>query len=130
MRLAGRGGPGINGGPSGDLYLRIHVIPSDRFDRRGDDLYVDVPVDLSTALLGGEVIVPGMNRNLALKIPAGAQNNRVFRLSGQGMPHQKDPSKRGNLFARIQIAIPTSLAEDERELLHRFAELRRERGKA
>jgi len=87
VRIAGKGGPGHYGGANGDLYLVTSVKPHKVFERKDDDLYVDVPVPLTVAVLGGEITVPSLKGRLALKIPPGTQNGRVFRLAGQGMPH-------------------------------------------
>src|SRR5438067_5175476 len=88
VRVAGQGGPGLGGAPSGDLYLVVSVRPHPTFERRGDDLYVSVPVSLTTAVLGGEGQVPTpRGTRLALKVPPESQNGQRFRLAEQGMPH-------------------------------------------
>jgi len=123
VRIAGKGAPGYNGGASGDLYLVVSVRPHRQFERRGDDLYVEVPVPLTVAVLGGEVSVPTMKGRVALKIPPETQNGRSFRLAGQGMPHLGN-SSRGNMFARINIVLPTNLSDREKELFQKLSELR------
>ena len=126
VRVAGEGGPGMNQGPSGDLYLVIEVAPHALFERDGDDLSVKVPVDLYAAVLGGEVMVPTIKgTRLALKVPAGAQPGQRIRLRGQGMPSVRQPDQRGDLFAVLQVEIPRNLSAREREL---FEELRALRG--
>lgn len=110
------------GGPAGDLYLRVKVAPDPRFERRGDDLHTTVPVDLFTAVLGGEVTVPTLAGQVKLKIPAGAQNGQVFRLRGKGMPKLRRSNEYGNLFARLDVRLPTELNARQRQL---FEELRR-----
>jgi len=122
VRVRGEGNPGIAGGSSGDLYLRIKVAPDPRFERTGDDLRVTVPVDLYTAVLGGEVAVPTLTGEVKLKIPAGTQNGQVFRLRGKGMPKIKSPGEYGDLFVRIDVRLPTQLSAKQRAL---FEELRR-----
>lgn len=123
VRVAGEGGPGTAGGGKGDLYLRVHVLPNPRFERKGDDVYTTVQTPLYTAVLGGEVEVPTLKgTKLALRIPALTQNGRTFRLAGQGMPRLKDPGKRGDLFAKIELALPTDLTEPEKQL---YEELQR-----
>jgi molecular chaperone DnaJ len=122
VRIAGKGSPGYNGGPSGDLYLNVSVKPHRQFERRGDDLYVDVPVPLTIAVLGGEVQVPTMKGKLALKIPPETQNGRSFRLAGQGMPHLGN-SSRGDMFARVNVVLPTKLSEKEKELFQQLSKL-------
>lgn len=108
----------------GDLLLKIEVLPHATFTREGDDLRVKVPVDLYTLLLGGEVRVPTLERALALTIPAGTANGKVFRLRGQGMPHFRHAEQRGDLLAEITVTLPTNLNEEERRLFTRLRELR------
>ena len=122
VRIAGKGQPGY-GGASGNLYLVISVKPHRSLERRGDNLYVDVPVPLTIAMLGGEVQVPTLKGKLALKIPAETQNGRSFRLAGQGMPHLGS-SGRGDLLARVNIVLPTKLSPKEKELFRQLNELR------
>jgi curved DNA-binding protein len=110
-------------GQKGDLYLVLQVADDPRFERKGDHLYTDVPVDLYTAILGGEVTVPTMNGNVVLTIPAGTQPAQTFRLAGRGMPQLKDPQKRGDLFVRARVNIPRKLTERERELFEELARL-------
>jgi len=126
VRIAGQGGPGQAGGPPGDLYLVISVKPHSLFERKGDDLYIDIPVPLTTAILGGEIQVPTLKgTRLALKIPPETQNEKVFRLSGQGMPRLND-SSRGDLLAKVKIVLPTGLSPQEKELFKKLRELRPE----
>jgi len=123
VRIAGKGQPGYGGGANGDLYLVISVKPHPRFERRGDDLYVEVPVPLTVAMLGGEVEVPTLNGKLALKIPPETQNGCTFRLAGQGMPHLGN-SSRGDMLVKVNIVLPTKLSPEEKELFKRLRELR------
>ncbi len=107
--------PGQSGGPPGDLYLVVTVRPDPRFERRGDDLYVVVSAPLTTLLLGGEAWVPTPDgRTLALTIPAGTQDGRVFRLRGQGMPRLDQPGARGDLHAAVHVALPERLSARQR----------------
>jgi len=122
VRIAGKGQPGY-GGANGNLYLVISVKPHRLFERRGDDLYVEVPVPLTVAMLGGEVQVPTLKGKLALKIPPETQNGRAFRLAGQGMPHVGN-SSRGDILAKVNVILPTKLSAQEKELFRRLSELR------
>ncbi len=122
VRMTGEGGAGTAGGEAGDLYLRVKVLPDPQFERRNDDLYVTAPVDLYTAVLGGKVQVPTLNGAVKLTIPAGTQNGRVFRLRGKGMPRLRQPDRHGDLYARVEVQLPTRLTPRQREL---FEELRR-----
>lgn len=123
VRVAGKGEPGYTGGPSGDLYLVVSVKPHPHFQRKGDDLYVDVVVPLTVAVLGGEVMVPTLKGKLALKIPAETQNGRSFRLTGQGMPHLGNSSY-GDLLAKVNVVLPTKLSKEERKLFEQLGRLR------
>lgn len=121
IRLANEGGPGYGGGPNGDLYLVVTVLPHGLFERKEDDLHVEVPLPLVTAVLGGEVQVPTINGRVALRIPPETQNGQIFRLAGKGMP-RLNGSGAGDMFAKMKIVLPTKLTPREREL---FEELRR-----
>jgi DnaJ-class molecular chaperone len=124
IRVAGEGQPGSGGGPRGDLYLVISVKPDALYERKGDDLYVDIEVDLVTAMLGGEVPVPTPDdRKLMLTIPPETQNGRLFRLANKGMPRLRDQGN-GNLFARVKAILPMGLTSDERSLFEQLARTR------
>ncbi len=125
VRLAGKGQPSYGGGPAGDLYLKITVRPHATFERRGDNLHTTIAVPLVKAALGGEVQVPTLKGKLALKIPPETQNGKVFKLTGQGMPHLGKSAK-GDLMARVSVVVPTKLTEQEKELFHQLGELRPE----
>ncbi|MBI2863224.1 MAG: J domain-containing protein [Chloroflexi bacterium] len=124
IRMAGEGGEGRGGGPRGDLLLSVSVKPHTSFERRGDDLHVDVPVPLALAVLGGEAQVPTLKgTKLALRIPPETQNGRVFRLAGQGMPGLKSTA-RGDLFAKVKVVLPANLSDRERQLFEELRALR------
>lgn len=116
VRMAGEGGQGAAGGEAGDLYLRVRVQPDAQFERDGADLRVEVPVDLYTAVLGGETRVPTMNGSVMLSIPPGTQNGQVFRLRGKGMPRLGQPDQHGDLYAEVDVRLPTELSPRQREL--------------
>ena len=126
--------PGVNNGskvrvamgggqPGGDVYLVISVKPHRSFERKGDNLHVEVPVSLTDAILGGEVEVPIPKGKLALRIPPETQNGKVFRLAKQGMPHLSNSGK-GDLFAKVHVVLPTNLTEKEKELFRELRSLR------
>lgn len=123
VRMRGEGGAGAAGGQAGDLYLEVEVKADSRFERKGDDLYVTVPVDLYTAVLGGEARVPTPAGSVNLKIPAGSQNGQSIRLRGKGMPKLGKSGEFGDLYARLDVRLPTKLTPKQREL---FEQLRRE----
>lgn len=124
VRIAGEGQPGVGGGPRGDLYLVVSVKPDPAFERKGDDLAVDVPVPLTTAILGGEAPVPTPDgKRLLLTIPPETQNGQSFRLAGKGMPRLRG-SGAGNLLARVQVVLPRRLTPREKQLFEELAQQR------
>jgi len=116
IRLAGQGSPGIGmGGASGDLYLIISVRPHRQFKREGDDLYMEMPISLFTAVLGGETVVETLDGNVELKIPAGTQSEQTFRLRGKGMPKLREKGN-GDLYVKVLPEIPKKLSKQEKQL--------------
>ncbi|HUO85714.1 MAG TPA: molecular chaperone DnaJ [Thermoanaerobaculia bacterium] len=122
MRVAGEGDAGANGGPPGDLYVFISVEPHPRFVRQDYDIHVELPLTLTQATLGAEVEAPTVHGQESLRIPPGTQPNQVFRLRGKGVPYV-DGSGRGDAHVHIQVRVPTSLSERQRELLEELAAL-------
>lgn len=116
IRLAGQGGPGVLGGPGGDLYLRVRLLPHERFEREGRELRATIELPLYTAILGGEVTVPTLTGKLALRIPEKTQNGKTFRLRGKGLRHGTADETRGDLLARVNVVLPNTLTPREREL--------------
>lgn len=108
--------------PRGDLYLVVKVTEDPRFERRGDDLYTDVEIDLKTAVLGGEVNVATLSGNVILTVPAGTQPGQTFRLSGRGMPKLRNPGAHGDLYVRVSVRIPSNLSSHQRELFEEFTQ--------
>ena len=113
LRLGGKGGGGLRGGPPGDLYVEIRVRPSEIFEREGDDLYVNVPVSPFTAALGGTVDIPTPEGMASLKIAAGTPNGKLFRLRGKGMADLRGGPP-GDLVARIVFEVPQRLTGKQR----------------
>lgn len=113
VRLAGQAEPGQNGGPAGDLYLIVQVLPHASFEREGDNLHMEIPVDIFTAIAGGEVRISSLERPLTLTIPPRTNANRTFRIRGKGMPHLRNTKKRGDLFARVRLVLPDPLTDLE-----------------
>ena len=122
VRLVGEGEAGMLGGAAGDLYLVVEVTPDKQFDRDGDDLYVDVDVDMFTALLGGDVLVPTLNRPVKMKIPAGTQSGQRLRVAGKGMPRLRKKKAFGNLYARVRISVPKKLTPEQENLVRQLRE--------
>ena len=123
IKLKGQGGPGMNGGPAGDLYITF-IIPDDsRFKRVGDDLYLTVPLNLYTAVLGGEQIIDTLDSKVKLKVKTGTQNNTKVRLKGKGFPVYKKEGQFGYLIVTYSIEVPTNLTEKQKELFREIQSL-------
>ncbi|HNB53847.1 MAG TPA: DnaJ C-terminal domain-containing protein, partial [Anaerolineales bacterium] len=114
VRVAGQGARTTYGGAAGDLYLRIKVAPHALFKREKDDLEVAIPVDLYTAILGGEVEVPTLSRTVQLKVPALTPNGKTFRLRGLGMPKPQKTEEFGDVLATVEIKLPKKLSAEEK----------------
>ncbi|OGO69332.1 MAG: molecular chaperone DnaJ [Chloroflexi bacterium RBG_19FT_COMBO_62_14] len=121
IRLPGEGEPGVNGGPQGDLYVVVHVKPHRYFRRRGDDILLDLSVNVAQATIGGEVTIPTMDGDEALTLPAGTQPGRVLRLKGKGVPRLRR-NGRGDQLVIVSVDIPQTLTPEQRELFDRLAE--------
>jgi DnaJ-class molecular chaperone len=122
VRVAGEGEHGSDG--SGDLYLRIRIDPHTSFERKGRDLHIKVPVPLTAAVLGGEADVPTLSgKPVRLRIPALTQNGQVFRLKGYGMPAVGKPDDKGDVYARVDVQMPTRMSPAEREHYQALARL-------
>ncbi|MCC2669091.1 MAG: dnaJ, partial [Armatimonadetes bacterium] len=124
LRVAGQGNPGEHGAPAGDLYLMVKMRVHPLFERKGEDLYVDVPVTFPEASLGAEIDVPTMTGKVSMKLPPGVQSGQQLRLTGQGMPRRAGGS--GNLYARLKVTVPRNLTEEERGLIEQLKALRTE----
>ena len=121
IRLAGEGQAGLNGGPTGDLYLFISIKPHPLFQRDGHDLYCRAPVSLVTAALGGNIEVPTVDGGRTkLSIPEGTQSGRQFRLRGKGMPVLRGGNMSGDLYVEVVAETPVKLSKKQKELLHAF----------
>lgn len=121
IRLSGEGEAGENGGPPGDLYVQIHVMPHPIFERDGSNLLCEVPISVATAALGGELEVPTLNGRVKLKIPAETQTGRMFRLKGKGVKPVRGGIT-GDLICKVMIETPVKLTAKQKELLREFDE--------
>ena len=124
VRIAGQGGPGISGGPGGNLYLNITISSHARFVRDGDDLRANLPIDFYRAVLGGEVSIHTFSGEVILKIPPFSQSGKKFRLKGKGMPNLEKPLQHGDLFAELSIILPEGISEQEVTTLRDLANKR------
>jgi DnaJ-class molecular chaperone len=116
VRVSGEGEQGLGGAESGHLYLRVRLAPHPVFEQKGRDLYVRTPIPVTVAVLGGEAIVQTLSGKPAkLRIPPLTQNGQLFRLKGYGMPTVGRTDDKGDLYARIEIHVPTALTDKERE---------------
>jgi molecular chaperone DnaJ len=117
IRVKGRGEPGRNGGPAGDLYVTVSVAKHPLFGRRGKDLTITVPVTFAEAALGAEVTVPTLDKPVTLKIPAGTKSGKTFRVRGHGV---SSGGQRGDLLVSVEIDVPTELSEEERKAIESY----------
>ena len=122
MRVAGEGEPGLRGGSNGDLFVVTHVKDHSVFQRDGLSIYCDLPIDFTTAALGGKVDVPTVTGKAELEIPAGAQSGDVFTLRGKGMPSLRGGG-RGDQFVKVFVEVPKKLNSEQKEALQKFADL-------
>ena len=122
ITLKGKGNAGKRGGEAGDLYVRILVREHPIFERRGDDLFVSLPISISQAVLGGEVEVPTLQgKKIILKVPAGTPSGKVFKISGKGLPHFSGFGK-GDLYVELFLKILKRLTKKQKELLKELRE--------
>ncbi|MGB8359787.1 MAG: molecular chaperone DnaJ [Acidimicrobiia bacterium] len=120
LRLRGKGAPGANGGPPGDLMVRIRVAPSRRFGRKGNDLTLKVPISYTEAALGTKIDVPTLNGGVRVKIPSGTPSGKTFRVKGRGIDPER--GRTGDLLVTVQVAVPKKVSKDEKRLLEELAE--------
>ena len=120
IKITGHGGPGVNGGPGGDLYITFSVANHSDIKRSGNDLFANVSLDLYTAVLGGDITIDTLNGKVKLKVKPETQNGTKVKLKGKGFPVYKDESRSGDFYITYEVKIPTNLNERQKEL---FAEL-------
>lgn len=121
IKLKGHGGPGINGGPDGDLYITFVIADHPKFKRAGNDLYAAVDIDLYTAILGGEIMLDTLSGKIKLKVNPETQNGTRIRLKGKGFPVYKNEGQFGDLYVTYSVKIPVNLTEKQRELFKELA---------
>jgi len=127
IRLAGEGEAGSHGAPSGDLYVQANVKPHSIFERNGNDLHCEVPISFAIAAAGGDIEVPTLDGRVKLKIPAGTQSGKQFRLRGKGVKSVRS-GRTGDLFCHVIVETPINLTKEQRNVLERFDQLVKEGG--
>lgn len=120
VTLRGQGEPGVNGGPDGDLYIVVNVKPHSTYKRRGDDLYLDLPITFDQAALGAKVQVPGFGETYSYTITPGTQTGSSFRLKGKGVPNVRT-GRKGDLYVKVIVEIPTKLGRKEKKAIEEMA---------
>ncbi|HEY8511664.1 MAG TPA: J domain-containing protein [Cyclobacteriaceae bacterium] len=123
IKISGHGGPGVNGGPNGDLYITFNIPEDPVFRRDGADLFMDREIDLYTAVLGGEVTLDTFKGKVKVRVPAGTQPGTRVRLKGQGFPRYREEGF-GDLYVTWSVKLPTSLSEREKQLFTELSKLR------
>jgi curved DNA-binding protein len=124
IRLKGSGGPGMNGAENGDLYITLRIQPDKRYTRKGNDLFIDAPVSVYKAVLGGEELVDTLSGKIRIKIQPETQNGKMLRLKGKGFPVYNSPGQHGDLYIKTILHLPEKLTEKEKELFRQLAALR------
>ncbi len=114
--IKGQGEPGINGGPDGDLYIVINVKPHKLFERRGQDLWLEIPITFDQAALGDDIVVPTLEEKVSYKVPAGTQPGTVFRLKGKGIKSVRS-NKKGDLYVKVTLEVPTKLNSKQKKAI-------------
>jgi molecular chaperone DnaJ len=126
VRIPGKGEGGRMGAPAGDLFIITNVGPHPHFTRKGDNIYVTIPLTVPEAALGAKIEVPTVEGKAQLKIPPGTQSGQKFRLRERGVPSLRNPQARGDQFVEVQVALPKVISEETKELLKRYAQLNEE----
>jgi len=121
IKLKGYGGPGVNAGPAGDLYITFIIADDPGFKRSGNDLYTTATIDLYTAVLGGEIVIETLTGKVKLQVMPGTQNGTKVRLKGKGFPVYKKEGQYGDLYVTFNVKIPADLTEKQKELFTELA---------
>ena len=122
IRIAGKGERGYNGGPNGDLYLEVIVKQHEYFTRQGNDIHINVPIDLVTACLGAKITVPTVYGDIEVNVPEGTQPNAILKVKGKGVK-ELNSSNYGDQYIHLQVKTPTKLSSEQRKLLTKFSEV-------
>jgi len=125
LRIKGKGGPASNGGERGDIYVTVHISPHGYFERKGDDLYCEIAVDLYTAILGGKTTVNTLKGPIQINIPKETENGKVLRLKGLGMPVYANANDFGDIYAKVKLVLPKNLSKEEIDLFQQLKNKRK-----
>ena len=124
LRIKGKGQPGINGGPNGDLYIVLKIQPDRRFIKEGNNLIHNINIDIYTAILGGKIEVPTMTSSVKLTVPKGSESGKILRLKGKGMPIAKKSGHHGDLLVKLIVKLPKTLSTEEEGLFRKLQSIR------
>ena len=127
LKMSGEGEAGLKGSGRGDLYVTVAVKRHATFERKGNDLYCEILIPFTAAVLGGSLPVPTLTGQTELKIPAGTASGKVFTLKGEGLPAVNRPASRGDEYLRVEIEVPDKISAEERKILQDFAKKRGEK---
>lgn len=125
LKITGKGNPGLHGGVNGDLHIKVKIKPHTRVTRKGDDLFLDVTIDLFKALLGGSSKLNTLGGIVKFEIPPETNNGKIIKIKGHGMPKYNKPDDRGDLMITLNVKLPTNLSDKEKELIKQWQELRK-----
>lgn len=123
IRIQGKGEPGEKGGPNGDLLITVYIKEHSIFERRGNDVYCEIPITFVQAALGADLVVPTLDGNVQYTIKEGTQTGTVFRLKGKGIPNVRNPKIRGDQYIQVKVDVPTKLNEKQKKMLQEFANI-------
>ncbi len=124
LRIPGKGyKSSVTGEPNGDLYLRIKIKPDENFERKGNDLYTELYIDIYTVLLGGETVINSLKGKLKIKIPQGIPYGKILRLKNLGIPNYDNPLEKGDLYIKIRYQIPKNLSNEEKDMLTKLYQM-------
>jgi curved DNA-binding protein len=124
LRMKGKGGAGMNNGPRGDVLMTVHVESHNYFERKNDDLYCEMPVDLYTAILGGKTLIKTLKGDIRMDIAKETESGKTLRLKGMGMPKFGKENEFGDLYAKVKILIPKNISSEEIELFEKLAKIK------
>ncbi len=127
LKITGKGMPGANGGPNGDLLLTVKIKQHKNIELKGNDLYVESQIDLFKALLGGSAKIKTFLGQVEINIPPESQSGKILKLAGLGMPYYNNPDKKGDLYIKLKVALPKNLSDEEKELIKKLQELRKKK---